>query len=100
MIKEKAMPIGISALRNPIKIGTDEQEQNGVTAPKIEAEMFPTPNFCLANVSFNLWGDKNVRIKAIIAIMTNTRKYILIVSYTKKLILPPILEEGLKLKIE
>ena len=39
------MPNGMPASINPIKIGMDEHEQKGVTAPNNEAKMFPIPNF-------------------------------------------------------
>ena len=100
MIKEKAIPTGISAFRKPTKIGMEEQEQKGVTAPKSAAEAFPAPNLCLEKVSFSLWGGRKVRIKAIVVMMARTRRYILIVSYTKKLTLLPILEAGSKLNNE
>lgn len=36
--KEKMTHNGIHAFKNPIKIGIDEQLQNGVIVPKIEAK--------------------------------------------------------------
>ena len=40
----RVMPKGMPACTNPIKSGTDEQEQNGVTAPKKAAMRLPTPS--------------------------------------------------------
>jgi len=37
-------PIGTPAERKPIKSGTAEQEQNGVTMPSVAASTFPTPS--------------------------------------------------------
>jgi len=47
MRKEKATPRGTPASMKLKKIGMEEQEQKGVTAPKIEAAIFPKPNFLL-----------------------------------------------------
>jgi len=80
IIKEKAIPNGISAFKKPTKIGMEEQEQNGVTAPKMADEKLPTPNFCLANISLILCGGKNVRIKAMAVIITRIKRYIFTVS--------------------
>ncbi len=35
--KEKVTPSGIPASTNPMKSGTEEQEQKGVTAPRVTA---------------------------------------------------------------
>jgi len=73
-MKEKAIPNGISAFKKPIKIGMEEQEQKGVTAPKIEAKKLPTPNVCRENISLILCGGRYVRINAITPMMTNINK--------------------------
>jgi len=39
--KEKVTPRGIPDSTKPIKIGTEEQEQNGVTTPSSEAIICP-----------------------------------------------------------
>jgi len=39
MRKEKVIPNGIPASTKPIKSGPEEQEQNGVTAPKVTAKI-------------------------------------------------------------
>jgi len=41
--KAKVTPSGIPPFTNPIKRGTDEQEQNGVTAPKRDARKYSNP---------------------------------------------------------
>ena len=73
MINEKAMPRGTSASRNPIKSGIEEQEQNGVTAPKNAAIILPEANLCLTNTFLILWGGKKVLIKEMPAITKRTR---------------------------
>ena len=40
--KEKVTPSGTPAVTNPMKSGTAEQEQNGVTVPSSAARTFPT----------------------------------------------------------
>ena len=41
MRKEKVMPKGTPAFKKLIKIGIEEHEQNGVTAPNRDAKKFP-----------------------------------------------------------
>ena len=43
MRKEKVMPKGTPAFKKLIKIGIEEHEQNGVTAPKSAAKKLPQP---------------------------------------------------------
>jgi hypothetical protein len=38
MRKEKVTPSGMPASTKPMNSGTEEQEQNGVTAPRVTAE--------------------------------------------------------------
>jgi len=83
-MNEKAMPKGISAFKKPIKIGIEEQEQNGVIAPKIAAARFPRPNPDPCISFFNFEGFRNVLTKAIINTTAKIRKRIFRVSYMKK----------------
>ena len=41
--KEKVTPRGTPADRKPMKSGTAEQEQKGVTMPRLAASTLPTP---------------------------------------------------------
>jgi len=41
--KENVTPKGMPPFTNPIKRGIDEQEQNGVIAPKKEAKKYCSP---------------------------------------------------------
>ena len=41
--KEKVTPSGIPPCTKPINSGTEEQEQNGVIAPKSEAKKYSKP---------------------------------------------------------
>jgi hypothetical protein len=41
--KANVTPKGIPPFMNPMKRGTEEQEQNGVTAPKVEAIKYSNP---------------------------------------------------------
>ena len=43
MRKEKVIHRGTPAFKKLIKIGIEEHEQNGVTAPKSDAKKFPQP---------------------------------------------------------
>jgi hypothetical protein len=47
--KEKVIPNGTPASKNPRNIGMDEHEQNGVIAPNKEADRFPKPIFILVS---------------------------------------------------
>ena len=58
MRKEKVMPNGSPAFVNPIKIGIEEQEQNGVTVPKRAAIIFPAIPLYFDNILFVLSGGK------------------------------------------
>ena len=42
--KENVTPSGTPACTNPMKSGTAEQEQNGVTTPKLAAMTLATPS--------------------------------------------------------
>lgn len=56
--KEKVIPTGNPALVKPIKIGTLEQEQNGVTVPSSAAIIFPVkPSKCV-KIRFVFSGGK------------------------------------------
>jgi hypothetical protein len=82
--KENVTPTGKPAFVNPIKIGIDEHEQNGVTVPKsAPIEFAPTP-LCLDKIRFVLSGEKNDWIYDAIKIKTDNKIIIFITSYTKK----------------
>src|SRR3989339_117499 len=81
---ENATPAGTPALMNPMKIGIEEQEQNGVTAPNIEAIRLPDPYLAFAINAFVFPGAKNVLMKAITVTTAKTSVKILIESYIKK----------------
>ncbi len=59
------MPSGIRASRKPRKSGTEEQEQNGVTAPRVEAAMLPRPKRDLDMSFWSLFCEIRVLMKAI-----------------------------------
>ena len=42
MRKASVTPVGMPACRKPMKSGTAEQEQNGVTTPNAAADTVPT----------------------------------------------------------
>ena len=50
---ENVTPNGMPPFTNPMNSGTDEQEQNGVMAPKSEAKRYCNPN--------NLWELRKLR---------------------------------------
>ena len=77
--KEKLTPSGMPASRNPKNIGIDEQEQNGVTAPKSAAKKFPAIPFWLIHFLILFWGKK-VRATPITKIKTKSKRRILIES--------------------
>ena len=58
--KEKVTPSGTPADKKPINNGTAEQEQNGVTMPKLAAKLFPTPRRLPANKERVRSGEKKV----------------------------------------
>lgn len=65
IMKENAIPSGISASMKPRKIGIEEQEQNGVIAPKLAAAKLPSPNRDFAMSFWNLLAGKKLFMKAI-----------------------------------
>jgi len=56
--KENVTPTGKPALVKPMKIGIDEQEQNGVTVPSKAPMIFPGKPLNLVNIFFVLSGVK------------------------------------------
>jgi hypothetical protein len=60
--KENVTPKGTPAVTNPIKRGTAEQVQKGVTTPRRDARIFPTNSFFPINIRRVCWGVKKVRI--------------------------------------
>jgi len=57
--KEKVTPRGIPASIKPIKRGTAEQEQKGVTIPSNAAKMFPRKLGTLSKRSFVFPEEKS-----------------------------------------
>jgi hypothetical protein len=60
--KDRVTPNGTPAVTKPIKRGTAEQEQKGVTIPKSAAKILPTDSRLPANIFLVLSLVKNVRI--------------------------------------
>jgi hypothetical protein len=50
--KAKVTPNGIPPCTKPINKGTEEQEQKGVIAPKMEANKYSSPYFSFFSGSF------------------------------------------------
>ena len=90
---EKVTPKGTPALIKPIKIGTEEQEQKGVIAPKSAAmRLLKMPPPCIhERKRFSGSQVRKIPIKKIIA---PRRAMIFIESYIKNSKVPPILESG------
>jgi len=60
--KEKVTPRGTPVVTKPIKSGTAEQEQNGVTMPRSAARTFPNDSFLPARIMRVFSGVKKDRI--------------------------------------
>jgi hypothetical protein len=54
--KENVTPIGSPAFVNPMKIGIEEQEQNGVTVPNKAPKILPVMPLNLLRIRFVLSG--------------------------------------------
>jgi len=54
--KENVTPIGSPAFVNPMKIGIEEQEQNGVTVPNKAPKILPAIPLNLLKIRFVLSG--------------------------------------------
>ena len=61
MRNENVTPSGTPACTKPIKSGTAEQEQNGVTTPSSAARTLPTAVFFPASIARVFSGVKNDR---------------------------------------
>jgi len=72
---ENVTPSGIPAFNRLKKIGIDEQEQNGVTAPKSAAKKFPTPFFWISHLRM-AESEIKVRRNPMAKIMTNNNNKI------------------------
>jgi hypothetical protein len=55
---EKVTPIGSPALVKPMKIGIEEQEQNGVIVPRSAPKIFPGKPLNLVKIFLVLSGEK------------------------------------------
>jgi len=86
---EKVTPSGMPLSTKPIKRGTAEQEQNGVTMPKPAASTLPTPWRLPPNILRVRSGLKKVRNIEIRKIMPESNSKILGTSYKKKAIDSP-----------
>ena len=73
--KEKAIPNGMPEARKLKKIGIEEHEQKGVTAPNKEAKIFPS-NPLLINHSLIFSLGKKVRKNPITEIIAKIRSII------------------------
>jgi hypothetical protein len=80
MRKEKVTPSGTPDSTNPIKRGTAEQEQKGVTIPKSPARPLPRYWRLLERMRRVLSGGKYERIMAIKKMITVRRRNTLMVS--------------------
>jgi len=74
--KEKVMPKGTPAFKKLIKIGIEEHEQNGVTAPKSDAKKLPQP-FVSVIQDFIFCCEIKLLKNPIAAIKTNKSRIIL-----------------------
>ena len=68
MRNENVTPSGTPACKNPMKSGTAEHEQNGVTMPRPAATAFPTPGLWLESI----WRVRSGEMKVCTTPMTNT----------------------------
>ncbi len=78
--KEKVTPRGMPASMKPMKRGTAEQEQKGVTMPRRAASTFPKNSGTFSSTFFVFSGGKKLRSTAMAKMMTTSRKKILAVS--------------------
>jgi len=67
---EKVTPKGIPAFRKLIKSGIEEQEQNGVIAPKSDAKKLPHPLVPIIQ-ALTFSCDRKLRKNPITEIITN-----------------------------
>jgi hypothetical protein len=82
---EKVTPRGTPDLIKLRKIGIEEQEQNGVIAPKVDATMLLAPNLFLLSQLRTFIGEIYVLKNPTIAMKTNSISNIFTVSERKKL---------------
>ena len=78
--KEKVTPRGTPPSTNPIKRGTAEHEQKGVTTPSKAASMFPINSFLWESIPLVLSGGKKLRMNEMAKMMTARRINIFAVS--------------------
>ena len=88
--KENVTPNGKPALVKPIKIGIEEQEQNGVTVPSSAPMVLAPIPWNLLMIFLLLSGGKKLWIYEMTNIKAHKRKSIFITSYKKNCMLPPI----------
>ncbi len=85
---ENVTPKGTPDSTKPMKRGTAEQEQNGVTIPIKAAKILPTISKRFDNHFLVFSGGRYERIMDTTKIMTESKRNILILSKMKKLIAP------------
>ena len=56
MRNAKVTPKGIPPLTNPMNKGTELQEQNGVSAPKVEAKRYSNPKSLFLDKKFLIFS--------------------------------------------
>ena len=83
--KEKVTPNGIPLSTKPMKSGTAEQEQKGVTTPNPAANTLPIPSRLPPSKARVCSGLKNERTRVTIKIIPVNSSKILGTSYRKKL---------------
>ena len=82
--KENVTPMGTPAVTKPMKSGTAEQEQNGVTVPSNAASTLPTVSRRPAKMRRVRSAVKNVRITPTPKTTSTSNMRTLGVSYRKK----------------
>ena len=90
---ENVTPSGRPALVNPMKIGIEEQEQNGVTVPSSAPIRLAQTPWNLPMIRLLRSGGKKLCIYEIKKISTQSRIVILMTSYRKNCMLPPTLPD-------
>ena len=87
---ERVTPNGSPALVNPMKIGMDEQLQNGVTVPSSAPTTLAFSPPILPNMALVRSGGKYDCMYEMMKIRITSKIIIFIVSYIKNCRLPPI----------
>ena len=78
--KEKETPNGAPASKKLMKIGTEEHEQNGVSAPNIDARIFGITGIFPESDCLIRFGDMKVRRTPIAKIITKSNTMIFMLS--------------------